>query len=191
MEMYTYRIRGVGRSGVVLWAGGRDDGPDRVVAAADVVPVFGTVRRARVFAGRRGWRLAASETATLELDRLRRWLDEPVRRRVPEGVVLDAWNFFEDLSRGLGKPQGHAPHEPRHEPPHEPRRGPLREPPHEPRHQPQLLPRQGPLHNSAYDKLFDATPRTPWTPEEHDAVRQLLSAGLELWNTCPTARNPR
>ncbi|MEV7501222.1 hypothetical protein [Streptomyces sp. NPDC093018] len=69
------------------------------------VPVFATGRQARVFAGRQGWRVAASGVGTLELVRVQRWLADPVRRRVPAGAVLEAWNFFEDLARGLG--EGH------------------------------------------------------------------------------------
>ncbi|OIK24614.1 hypothetical protein VT52_025905 [Streptomyces malaysiense] len=67
------------------------------------MPVFVTGRQARAFAARRGWSLAATEVGTLELVRVERWLADPVRRRVPAGAVLEAWNFFEDLARGLGE----------------------------------------------------------------------------------------
>ncbi|MEV7406138.1 hypothetical protein AB0N93_37965 [Streptomyces sp. NPDC091267] len=30
-----------------------------------------------------------------------RWLEDPVRRKTPPGSVLEAWNFFEDLARGV------------------------------------------------------------------------------------------
>lgn len=50
----------------------------------------------------------------LELVRVQHWLEDPVRRRVPAGAVLEAWNFFEDLARGIdavhGLPQQGAVH---------------------------------------------------------------------------------
>ncbi|MFZ4236114.1 hypothetical protein ACOZGD_13140 [Streptomyces murinus] len=153
-RLYAYRVRGAGRSGVVLWIGGRGDEADRVLALGEAgrhrVPVFVTGRQARMFARRRGWRLAASEVGTLELARVERWLADPVRRRVPAGVVLETWNFFEDLARGLGEGR--------------------------------RLPRQGAVHNGAYEKLF-AGECEDWTPDERCAVRELLTAGVELWES--------
>ncbi|WP_416483514.1 hypothetical protein [Streptomyces sp. CL12] len=117
---YAYRVRGAGRSGVVLWVGGW------------------------------GWRLAASEVGALELVRVERWLADPVWRRVPAGVVLEAWNFFEDMVRGLGEGR--------------------------------RLPRQGAVHGGAYEKLF-AGECGDWSPDERRAVRELLTAGVELWGS--------
>lgn len=50
---------------------------------------------------RHGLRLVTAEANVLELVRAERWLADPVRRAVPAGDVLGAWNFFEDLARGL------------------------------------------------------------------------------------------
>lgn len=101
---HTYRVRGHDRSAVVLWIGGQADEPDRVYALTESghprVPVFVTVRQARLYASRRG-RPAVSDAATLELFRVQHWLADPVRRKVPPGAVLDTWNFSEDLARGL------------------------------------------------------------------------------------------
>ncbi|MFJ4802346.1 hypothetical protein [Streptomyces murinus] len=158
-RLYAYRVRGAGRSGVVLWIGGRGDEADRVLALGEAgrrrVPVFVTGRQARMFAGRRGWRLAASETGTLELVRVERWLADPLRRRVPAGVVLETWNFFEDLARGLGEGR--------------------------------RLPRQGAVHNGAYEKLF-AGECEDWAPDERCAVRELLTTGVELWESASSRR---
>ncbi|MFF8730462.1 hypothetical protein ACF073_28870 [Streptomyces sp. NPDC015171] len=100
-------MRGIGRGAVVLWVGGEGDEPDQVLALPDAgrrrVPVFRTARQARVYADRRGRRLADSGAGTLELSRVQHWLEDPVRRRVPPGAVLESWNFFEDLARGLGE----------------------------------------------------------------------------------------
>jgi hypothetical protein len=161
-RLYAYRVRGLGRGGVVLWVGGEGAEPDQVVALSDAgrrrVPVFMTVRQARVYASRRGWRLAAPEADTLELARVQHWLEDPVRRRVPSGAVLEAWNFFEDLARGLGEVHGG-------------------------------LPQQSAVHNSAYEKLF-AGERAEWTPAEHRAVRELIVAGVRLWDFCPVIVKP-
>ncbi|MFF3073234.1 hypothetical protein [Kitasatospora sp. NPDC057936] len=49
------------------------------------------------------------------------------------------------------------------------------------------LPAQGPVHDSAYEKVFGGEALEPaagegaWTGEETAAVRELLRAGLELW----------
>ncbi|MFD6421628.1 hypothetical protein [Streptomyces sp. NPDC060198] len=98
-------MRGHDRSAVVLWIGGQGDDPDRVYALRENghrrVPVFVTVRQARLYAGRRG-RPAVSGADVLELFRVQHWLEDPVRRKLPPGAVLDTWNFSEDLARGLG-----------------------------------------------------------------------------------------
>ncbi|MCX5402226.1 hypothetical protein [Streptomyces sp. NBC_00102] len=59
-----------------------------------------TVRQARVYASRQG-RPVPPDAATLELVRVQHWLEDPARRKVPPSAVLEAWNFFEDLARGL------------------------------------------------------------------------------------------
>lgn len=104
-RLHTYRVRGHDRSAVVLWIGGQGDDPDRVYTLQENghrrVPVFVTVRQARLYTGRRG-RPAVSGADVLELFRVQHWLEDPVRRKVPPEAVLDTWNFSEDLARGLG-----------------------------------------------------------------------------------------
>ncbi|MEV7520558.1 hypothetical protein [Streptomyces sp. NPDC091371] len=98
-------MRGRGRSAVVLWIGGRGDDLDQVFAVPETdrlhVPVFVTARQARVYARRRGLEFATSEAGTLDLCRVEHWLDDPARRKIPAGAVLEAWNYFEDLARGI------------------------------------------------------------------------------------------
>lgn len=162
--LYAYRVRGVGRSGVVLWRAGGDGGADGVVAFQGEeggrrwVPVFVSGRQARVYVGRSGRKLADPGINVLELVRVQRWLAEPGRRAVPGGAVLEAWNFFEDLARGLGEGE--------------------------------RLPVQGAVHDSAYERLFAGECET-WTAAERGAVRELLAAGVELWETCPVVVKPR
>ncbi|MEV8454379.1 hypothetical protein AB0467_16810 [Streptomyces sp. NPDC052095] len=104
-SLYAYRVRARGRGAVVLWIGGRGDEPDQVLALPEAgrhrVPVFVTVRQAGMYARRRGRELATPEADTLELSRVQHWLEDPVRRKVPAGTLLEAWNFFDDLARGL------------------------------------------------------------------------------------------
>lgn len=122
--LYPYRVRGRRRSGTVLWRPGRRDAePDEVFtvrdrdrdrdrdqdqgASADAngagwrVPVFTTGRQPGPYTRRHGLRLVRVEANVLELVRVERWLVDPVRRAAPAGDVLGAWNFFEDLARGL------------------------------------------------------------------------------------------
>ncbi|WP_228982665.1 hypothetical protein [Streptomyces sp. DH12] len=159
---HAYRVRGLSRSGVVLWIGGRDDEPDRVLTSpapeSRRVPLFATARQARVYARRQGRRLATSEVDTLELVRVERWLEDPGRRHVPPGAVLEAWNFFDDLARGLD-----AAHR---------------------------LPSQGAARHGAYERLF-GNECAEWTPDERRAVLALLRAGVALWNSCPVTLRPR
>ncbi|MGW2488595.1 hypothetical protein ACWCV9_15485 [Streptomyces sp. NPDC001606] len=121
------------------------------------VPVFVTVRQARVYARRRGWGAVAGGGGVLELGRVQRWLADPGRRRMPSGAVLEAWNFVEDLGRGLG--EGHA------------------------------LPRQGAVHGRAYERLFEGEGAV-WAADEERAARELVAAGVELWESCPVRMNP-
>jgi hypothetical protein len=169
-SLYPYRIRGRERSGLVVWVSGADGSSDRVLTAPGAdgprVPLFVTGRQAAARL-RRGGRAALEtpEHHTLELERVQHWLDDPARRRTPWGDVLNAWNFFEDLARGLSPASGTAVAD--------------------------LLPAQGPVHDSAYHRIFEAPPDRRWTPAEQRAVIDLLTAGTALWNTCPIVRNPR
>ncbi|MFI1868099.1 hypothetical protein [Streptomyces jumonjinensis] len=51
------------------------------------------------------------------------------------------------------------------------------------------LPEQGAVHDSAYDRLIGGE-SSEWTSGERRAVLELMTAGAELWNSCPVA-NPR
>ncbi|GAA4986706.1 hypothetical protein [Kitasatospora paranensis] len=167
--LYPYRIRGRERSGLVVWVNGTDGSDDRVLTEPGTdgprVPIFVTGRQATARLRRGGLALETPEYHTLELERVQHWLADPARRRPPWGEVLCAWNFFEDLARGLSPESGTAVAD--------------------------LLPAQGPVHDSAYHAIFEAPPDRRWTPAEQRAVIDLLTAGTALWNTCPIVRNPR
>ncbi|MFC1438518.1 hypothetical protein ABUW04_09645 [Streptacidiphilus sp. N1-10] len=161
-NLYAYRVRGCGRSGVVLWIGGRGDDPDQVLALPAAggrrLPVFVTVRQARMYVRRRGRVLGTPGVNTLELRRVQHWSADPVRRQTPPGAVLEAWNFFEDLARGLGSAH--------------------------------RLPRQGPVHDAAYRKLFEGE-CSAWSSDERRAALEVVRAGVELWDFCPVIVKPR
>jgi hypothetical protein len=48
------------------------------------------VRQARMYVRRCGQELAVSEAGTLDLCRVQHWLEDPVRRKIPPGAVLEA-----------------------------------------------------------------------------------------------------
>jgi hypothetical protein len=165
---YSYRVRGRERDAVVVWVG-QDEGPDRVLTLPGtgderVLPVFRVEGQASRFLRARSERPACPGTAVADLAAVERWLKGQADRGVPAVAVLDTWNVLEDLARGLDAWD--------------------------------RLPVQGAVHDSAYEKLFGDDGRDGdciqgWTGAERTAVRTLLTAGVALWNTCPTVSRPR
>ncbi|MGW3230464.1 hypothetical protein [Kitasatospora sp. NPDC001095] len=156
-DHYPYRI--VTRRGdlTLIWRPGEGDAPDEFVVDELVsLLAFAELGPLQESCDRNGWELVPEGEGTLDLAAVRRWVEHP---GLPDPVaaveLLDAWNFFEDLSHSL-------------------KGGPA-------------LPSQGPVHDSAYEKLFggealDASAgEEAWTDEETTAVRELLRAGLDLW----------
>ncbi|GAA2796026.1 hypothetical protein GCM10010441_21550 [Kitasatospora paracochleata] len=161
-DHYPYRITTRTGDLLLIWRLGEGDDVDRlVVDGLGRLRTFPDLAAMSECCRRNGWELVwedGEDTAALDLAAVRRWMQHPRDAPVREVLLLDAWNFFEDLSRSLttGAP----------------------------------LPEQGPVHNSAYDKLFGGTALDPtaddddsWTDEEAAAVRELLRAGMELWDT--------
>ncbi|MFE4518828.1 hypothetical protein ACFRMQ_32125 [Kitasatospora sp. NPDC056783] len=172
-DHFPYRIRTRDGDLTVIWRSGEgesDGDPDlvltdehgRLLAFAERAPL-------REYCDRHCPEIVWEGENTLDLHPVRRWVEPP--HLTPAGLpelLLEAWNFFEDLARAL--PDG-------------------------PR-----LPAQGPVHDSAYEKLFGGEPLDPasgeeaWTAEEGAAVRELLRAGLDLWEhavrTCAGAVRP-
>lgn len=161
-RLHAYRVRGLDRGAVVLWVGGADDEPDRVFTLPK-----GALRRVPVF-------VTARQTRTY----LRRHGRRPAAFEVgtlelarvqrwldaPARRKVPAGAVLETWNFVEDLARGlDAPH---------------------------LLPRQGALHDAAYDKLFGGEPAA-WTPAERRAVVELLTAGVQLWNTCPVVAAPR
>ncbi|HET6859622.1 MAG TPA: hypothetical protein VFH94_21345 [Streptomyces sp.] len=155
-DYYPYRI-GTRRGDLTLiWRPGEGDAPDElVVDDLGRLLAFHDLESLRTCCERNGWELTWEGEGTLDLVAVRQWVEHPDLGRVSAGLLLDAWNLFEDLSHSV-------------------KTGPS-------------LPAQGPIHNSAYEKIFGGEALDPtagdgaWTDEETAVVRELLRAGLGLW----------
>ncbi|OII67634.1 hypothetical protein [Streptomyces sp. CC77] len=155
-DCYPYRITTHREDLTVIWQPGEDDGPDALaVDDHGRLLVFEDRETLQEYCARNGWKLVGESEATLDLDVVREWVEHSDLGPVTAGLLLDAWNFIEDLSHSL-------------------KTGPS-------------LPSQGPIHDSAYEKIFRGDALVPaaaagaWTDEETAAVRELLRAGLSLW----------
>ncbi|MFF2660304.1 hypothetical protein ACFVUH_23480 [Kitasatospora sp. NPDC058032] len=140
----------------MIWRSGDGDEPDRL-AVDELGRLLAFRERAPLqeCCDRNGWELIREGEGDLDLLVVRRWAERPDLDSASAGLLLEAWNFFEDLARSV-----------RADP---------------------SLPAQGPVHDSAYEKIFGGRALDPaggdeaWTVEETAAVRELLRAGLDLW----------
>ncbi|MEU0007828.1 hypothetical protein ABZ079_26965 [Streptomyces sp. NPDC006314] len=155
-DCYPYRIATRRGDLTLIWRPGEGDAPDGlVVDDLGRILAFHDRKALREYCDHHGWELVWEGEATLDLDVVRRWVEHPDLAPVTAGLLLDAWNFLEDLSHSL-------------------KAGPP-------------LPSQGPIHDSAYEKIYGGEALEPtagegaWTDEEASAVRELLRAGLDLW----------
>ncbi|MFI9162994.1 AAA family ATPase [Kitasatospora aureofaciens] len=155
-DYFPYRIVTGKGDLTLIWRPGEGDAPDvLLVDERGKLLAFEELAPLQECCDRNGWELTWEGEGILELRRVRRWIEHPELGPAAEGLLLDAWNFFEDLSRSV-------------------KAGPP-------------LPGQGPIHDSAYEKLFGGAALDPsageeaWTEEETAAVRELLRAGLDLW----------
>jgi hypothetical protein len=124
------------------------DGIGRLLAFHD----RGTLQE---YCDRNGWELIREGEATLDPGAVRRWVECPELGSVSAGLLLDAWNFFDDLSHSLtdGPPL--------------PAQGPVHDSAYE-----KLF---------GGDALEPTAGEAAWTDDEAVAVRELLRAGLDLW----------
>ncbi|MGW2770120.1 hypothetical protein [Streptomyces sp. NPDC001275] len=155
-DYYPYSIATRRGDLTLIWRPGEDDAPDELaVDELGRLLAFHDLRTLQEYCDRNGLELTWEGEGTLDLGVVRRWVEHPDLGSVPAGLLLDAWNFFEDLSHSL-------------------KAGPP-------------LPSQGSIHDSAYEKIFGGEALEPtagegaWTAEETAAVRELLRAGLDLW----------
>ncbi|MFF3005739.1 hypothetical protein ACFVTF_23345 [Kitasatospora sp. NPDC057940] len=158
-DCYPYRIATRRGDLTVIWRPGEGDAPAEL-AVDDLgrLIAFHDLETLQEHCDRNGSELVREGEATLDLAVVRRRVEHPGLGSAPAGELLDAWNFFEDLAHSLKA----RPLLPR-------------------------LPPQGPIHDAAYEKIFGGEALDPtagegaWTDEEAAAVRELLRAGLDLW----------
>ncbi|MFE4216304.1 hypothetical protein [Streptomyces sp. NPDC056844] len=155
-DRYPYRIAARRGDLTLLWRPGHDEDPDELaVDELGCLLTFHDLDTLQTYCERNGWELVRDGGTTLDLDAVRLWVEHPGHDSSQPELLLDAWNFFEDLSHSL-------------------KSGPP-------------LPPQGPAHDSAYEKIFGGEALEPtagegaWTAEETETVRDLLGAGLNLW----------
>ncbi|MFM9694386.1 hypothetical protein [Streptomyces europaeiscabiei] len=160
-DRYPYRIASGRADLILIWQPGKDDGPDEL-AVDDVgrLLVFPDLDRLQRHCEDNGWELVREGEGTLDLDDVRGWVEDPHLHLPPSsvsaGLLLDAWNFFDDLSRSLKSESALPPQGPVHDNAYE-----------------KIFGGEA-LATDAGDRV--------WTVEETAAVRALLRAGLILWN---------
>ncbi|MGW4033018.1 hypothetical protein ACWEFL_27625 [Streptomyces sp. NPDC004838] len=164
VDCYEYRIVTSRGDLTLIWRRGEDDALDRLALDdRGRLLTFPDRESARRYCEDQGRRLVRDDEPPLDLVAVGRWAEQsgpgpyagPDAGPVSAGLVLDAWNFFEDLARSL-----------KADPPLPPR-GPLSESAYEKI-----------FGGSALDPDGGAG---AWTADETEAVRVLLRAGLELW----------
>ncbi len=155
-DYYPYRIATRRGNLTLIWRPGEDDAPDEF-AVDDLgrLLAFHDLDTLREYCDRNGWELVWRGGATLDLGDVCQWVEHPDLGTVPAGLLLDAWNFFEDLSNSLKSGPPLPPQGSVHNSAYEKIFG--------------------------GDALEPAAGDKAWTDDEAAAVRELLRAGLDLW----------
>ncbi|MEV7106681.1 hypothetical protein [Streptomyces atroolivaceus] len=155
-DYYPYRISHGGSHLTLIWRSGEGDAPNEVaVDGRGGLLAFPDLRTLEEHCDRHGWELIREGGAALDLAVVRQWVERPDLDPVPAGLLLEAWNFFEDLSTSLKAGPALPPQGPLHDNAYEKIFG--------------------------GDALGPTTCRGAWTEEEAAAVRELLRMGLDLW----------
>ncbi|WP_261993257.1 hypothetical protein [Streptomyces sp. adm13(2018)] len=139
----------------LFWRSGEGEAPDQlIVDDLGRLPAFHDRKTLREYCDRGGWELVWDGEAALDLDVVRQWVEHPDHDLVTAGVLLEAWNFLEDLSLSLKTG------------PSLPSQGPIHDSAYE--------------KIFGGEALEPTAGKEAWTDEETAAVRELLRAGLEL-----------
>ncbi|GAA1530897.1 hypothetical protein GCM10009730_45220 [Streptomyces albidochromogenes] len=155
-DCYPYRITSRRNDLTLIWRPGEDDAADELVVDGEGrILAFPHLEALRAFCDRNGWELVPEGGATLDLGLVRRWVEFPGHGAVPAGLLLDAWNFFEDLCHSLKATPLSSPRGRVHDSAYEKIFG--------------------------GEALEPTAGEGAWTEEETAAVRGLLRAGLGLW----------
>ncbi|KRD06262.1 MULTISPECIES: hypothetical protein [unclassified Streptomyces] len=161
-DCHPYRIATTRGESTLIWRPGEGDDPD-ALAVDDLgrLLTFRDLATLEDHCDRNGWELVREGEATLDLAAVRRWVETPDDGPVSAGQLLEAWNFFDDLSHSLD------------DHPALPSRGPLQDRAYE-----KIFGGEA-LEPTAADGA--------WTDEETAAVRELLRSGLEFWERAVNA----
>ncbi|WP_327743226.1 hypothetical protein OHO28_06775 [Streptomyces europaeiscabiei] len=160
-DHYPYRIASGRADLILIWQPGKDDAPD-ALAVDDVgrLLAFPDLDRLQRHCEDNGWGLVSEGEGTLDLDDVRGWVEHPhlhpPQGSVSAGLLLDAWNFFDDLSHTLKAESALTSQGPVHDNAYEKIFG--------------------------GEALVTDAGDGAWTVEETAAVRALLRAGLNLWD---------
>ncbi|MEU3693045.1 hypothetical protein [Streptomyces narbonensis] len=105
-DRHPYRVTSRRGALSVIWQAGEGDDLDTLaVDERGRLLAFHTVGTLGAYGADRGWDLAAESgqdgPASLDLDAVRTWLEGSRDRPAPTGLLLEAWNFFEDLARSV------------------------------------------------------------------------------------------
>lgn len=155
-DHYPYRIVTRREDLTLIWRPGEGDALDEfVVDGLGRLLAFHDLETLREYCDRNDRELIQEDEAALDLAAVRRWIERPDPGAVSAGLLLDAWNFFEDLSRSLQAA------------PSLPSQGPIHDSAYE--------------KIFGGEALEPTAGEGAWTGEETAAVREFLRAGLVLW----------
>ncbi|MGW5969504.1 hypothetical protein [Streptomyces sp. NPDC055186] len=155
-DHYPYRIATRREDLALIWRPGEGDASDEfVVDGLGRLLAFHDLKKLREYCDRNDWELVREDEDTLDLAAVQRWVERPDLGSVSAGLLLDAWNFSEDLSRSLKAG------------PSLPSQGPIHDSAYE--------------KIFGGDALEPTAGEGAWTGEETAAVREFLRAGLDLW----------
>ncbi|MEU6243738.1 hypothetical protein [Streptomyces sp. NPDC047024] len=155
-DHYPYEIRTRRRDLTLIWRPGEGDDPDGLaVDELGRLLTFYDLDAVQEHCDRNGWELVREDGDRLDLEMVRWWVDRPDPESVSAGLLLNAWNFFDDLSHSL-----------KADPPLPPQ-GSIHDSAYE--------------KIFGGEALEPAAGGGAWTDEETGAVREFLRAGLNLW----------
>ncbi|WLQ69269.1 MULTISPECIES: hypothetical protein [Streptomyces] len=155
-DYYPYQIATRRRDLSLIWQPGVGDAPNELaVDELGKLLTFPDLKALRNHCDRNGWELVRDGGATLDLGVARQWVEHPDLDTASAGLLLDAWNFFEDLSHSLKASSPLPPQGSIHDSAYEKIFG--------------------------GDALEPTAGEEAWTDEETAVVRELLRVGLDLW----------
>ncbi|MFD3665028.1 hypothetical protein ACFWVF_31245 [Streptomyces sp. NPDC058659] len=115
-DRHAYRVTSRRGDLLLIWQAGEGDDLDTLAVDDDDddrgrLLAFHDAESLGKHCAGRGWALAVDvgrdEPASLDLGPVRSWAEGTHRGPAPSGLLLEAWNFFEDLARSV--PAGRSP----------------------------------------------------------------------------------